>query len=190
MSNTSRAGAKVSCRGWVNPLAEPEIAVYLGEDVEEPDRAVEAISGLGWAIDLADIDSPPEDIGDVLAGNIFHRAVILGAPNPTRADGDVAEMRARVTKNGSEVADATDLEALTGDIVSILGHTAALLGAAWEKLRAGEVLIMGSVIARYRCNRETRSLSSWLHCADLGEGLDPGALDRLPNPRRIQWEAQ
>jgi len=133
LSNQSRAGAKVSCRGWVNPVAKPEIAVYLG---------------------------------------------------------DVAEMQARVTKNGSEVADTTDLEALTGDIVSILGHTAALLGAAGEKLRAGEVVIMGSVITRYRCNRETRSLSSWLHCADLGEGLDPGALDRLPNPRRVQWEAQ
>jgi 2-keto-4-pentenoate hydratase len=43
------------------------------------------------------------------------------------------------------VADTTDIEALTGEIVTTLGHAAALLGAAGETLRAGEVVIMGSV---------------------------------------------
>jgi 2-keto-4-pentenoate hydratase len=35
---------------------------------------------------------------------------------------------------------------LTGGIVTILSHAAALLDAAGETLRAGEVVIMGSVI--------------------------------------------
>ncbi len=145
-SNRSEPGATVSCHGWVNPVAEPEIAVYLGRDVEVPDRVAESISGLGAAIELADIDVPPEDIGDVMAGNIFHRAVILGQPDESRAGGSVNGMRARVTKNGSEIADTADLEALTGGIVSILGHVAGLLLGAGERLRAGEVVIAGSVV--------------------------------------------
>lgn len=140
------SGASVSCRGWVNPVAEPEIAVYLGSDVDDPVRAADAISGLGAAIELADVDPPPEDIADVLAGNIFHRAVIFGEPDPTRSDGGVAGLRARVTRGSSEMADTSDLESLTGEIVSILGHAAALLGSVGESLRAGEVVIMGSVV--------------------------------------------
>jgi len=145
-SRRHQPGATVSCRDWVNPVAEPEIAVYLGRDVDDPARASDSISGMGAAIELADVDPPPEDIGDVLAGNIFHRAVILGEPDPTMTDGVVAGLRARVTRGSSEIADTSDLESLTGEIVSILGHAAALLGSVGEALRAGEVLIMGSVV--------------------------------------------
>jgi len=145
-ANRSEPGARISCHGWVNPVAEPEIAVYLDRDVEVPDRVAESISGLGPAIELADIDAPPENISEVMAGNIFHRAVILGQPDASRAGGSLVGMRARVTRNGSEVADTADLETLTGDIVSILGHVAGLLLAAGERLRAGEVVIAGSVI--------------------------------------------
>ena len=145
-SNVRSSGATVSCRGWIRPVAEPEIAVYLGSDVDEPDRVAEGISGVGAAIELADVDSPPEDIGQVLEGNIFHRAVVLGQPDYSRAGGRIVGMRARITNNGSEIADTEDLEALTGDIVSILGHTARLLQAAGARLKAGEVVIAGSVV--------------------------------------------
>jgi 2-keto-4-pentenoate hydratase len=139
-------GSMISCLGWVNPVAEPEIAVYLDRDVVEPDRVMESISGIGAAIELADVDTPVEDIGQVLEGNIFHRAVVLGPPDHSRVDGSVAGMRARISRNGSEIADTEDLEALTGGIVSVLGHTAALLRAAGERLGAGEVVIVGSII--------------------------------------------
>lgn len=145
-SNVRASGEIVSCRGWVNPVAEPEIAVYLSRDIEEPDRVEESIAGLGAAIELADVDLPPEDIGNVLEGNIFHRAVVLGHPDYARMGGSVAGLRARIANNGSEIADITELEALTGDIVSILRHVAGLLLASGERLRAGEVVIAGSVI--------------------------------------------
>jgi len=139
-------GAAVPVRGWVLPVAEPEIAMYLSHDVDDPARAEKAVFGLGPAIELADVDSPPDDIGDVLAGNIFHRAVILGEPDPTRGDGDVTGMRARIVKNGSQLVDTDDLESLTGKLVPILRHAAALLDAAGEQLRSGDVVIMGSVV--------------------------------------------
>ena len=145
-SNVRPPGATVPCRGWSHPVAEPEIAVYLGSDVDEPDRVAESISGLGAAIELADVDSPPEDLEGVLEGNIFHRAVVLGPPDHSRIFGSVAGMRARITNNGSEIADTEDLAALTGDLVSILGHTARLLQAAGTRLKGGEVVIAGSVV--------------------------------------------
>jgi 2-keto-4-pentenoate hydratase len=127
-------------------VAEPEIAVYLGWDVDEPDRVAESISGLGAAIELADVDSPPEDLERVLEGNIFHRAVVLGPPDHSRVGGGVVGMRARITNNGSEIADTEDLAALTGVLVSILAHTARLLQEAGTRLKAGEVVIAGSVV--------------------------------------------
>jgi 2-oxo-3-hexenedioate decarboxylase len=145
-SRVRPSGATVSCRGWIHPVAEPEIAVYLSGDVDEPDRVAESISGVGAAIELAEVDSPPEDLEGILEGNIFHRAVVLGPPDYSRVGGSVVGMRARVTNNGSEIADTEDLALLTGDLVSILGHTARLLQAAGTRLKGGEVVIAGSVV--------------------------------------------
>jgi len=143
-SNVREPGASVSCEGWTMAVAEPEIAVYLGRDIEDADRVTEAIAGLGPAIELADVDSPPDDLSEVLEGNIFHRAVVLGRPDSSRVD--LTGMLGRVSKNGSEIAVPTDLESLTGNLVAILGHTARLLETSGERLRAGEVVIMGSVV--------------------------------------------
>jgi 2-keto-4-pentenoate hydratase len=140
------SGATVSCEGWSNPVAEPEIAVHIGPEVVDPGHAGAAIDAIGPAIELADVHSPPEDIAEVLAGNIFHRALVLGETAPTRAGGVLAGLRARIMCDGVEVADSTDLQVLTGDLVAILGHAATLLASAGEAIRPGEVVIMGSVI--------------------------------------------
>lgn len=145
-SRSHLPGAMVSCEGWVRAVAEPEIAVHIGRDVDDPSRAAEAVSGLGAAIELADVDPPPEDLEETLAGNIFHRAVILGEPDRGLSLDDIGLLRARVHVDGAEVADTTDLETLTGNLGDILGHAAALLAAAGERLRAGEVVIAGSVV--------------------------------------------
>lgn len=145
-SRSHPSGATVSCAGWVRAVAEPEIAVYIGRDIEDPSRAADAVSGLGAAIELADVDPPPDDLEETLAGNIFHRAVILGEPDPGLSTLDVGMLRARVHVDGSEVADTTDLQTLTGNLSEILGHAAALLASAGERLRAGEVVIAGSVV--------------------------------------------
>ena len=145
-SRSHPRGATVSCEGWVRAVAEPEIAVHIGRDVDDPSRAAAAVSGLGAAIELADVDPPPDDLEETLAGNIFHRAVILGEPHPGLSPLDLGMLRARVHVDGAEVADTTDLETLTGNLGDILGHAAALLASAGERLRAGEVVIAGSVV--------------------------------------------
>jgi 2-keto-4-pentenoate hydratase len=143
-SNVREPGATVSCEGWTMAVAEPEIAVYLGRDVEDADQVGEAIAGLGPAIELADVDRPPDDLAEILEGNIFHRAVVLGPPDASRAD--LTGTLGRVSQNGSEISVPADLESLTGNLVTILGHTARLLETAGERLRAGEVVILGSIV--------------------------------------------
>ena len=146
-ASTFSPGSTVSCAGWGRPVAEPEIAVHIGRDVEPGStRVAEAIAGIGAAIELADLHPPSEDIEEILAGNIFHRAVVLGAAEPARAGGIRDDMRARVAQDGVEVANTSDLEALTGDIIEMVGHTATLLAAVGEQLRDGEVVITGSIV--------------------------------------------
>lgn len=138
-------GARVPVAGWEAPVAEPEVAVYFDDDAV-PGRVVDAIGALGAAIELADIHPPPEDLEEVLAGDVYHRAVILGPQDASRAGGRREDLRARVVHDGETVADTREVEALTGDIVRILDHAAALLAAYGQRLAAGDVVIAGAVV--------------------------------------------
>ncbi|HET8739155.1 MAG TPA: fumarylacetoacetate hydrolase family protein [Acidimicrobiia bacterium] len=140
------SGARVPVDGWTRPVAEPEIAAYLGGDVGDPGEIESGIVALGPAIELADIDKPPEDIEEVMTGNIFHRAVILGEPDPARAGARVDGLLARVVVDGEPVATVDEVEELTGRFVEVLRHSVSLLQAANETFRAGDVVILGSVI--------------------------------------------
>ncbi len=138
------SGTTVSCQGWKRPVAEPEIAVYIGSEVHQG-RVAESISGIGAAIELANVDPPPGDIEEMLAGDIYHKAVIFGEPDWGRAGGDRSGLTARVLHDGDEVLNSTDLEAMTGEMIEIVGHAAALLDAAGAGMSAGDIVIIGSV---------------------------------------------
>jgi len=42
-------------------------------------RPLAAISAIVPAIELADIDPPPQDVEEILTGNLLHKGLILGA---------------------------------------------------------------------------------------------------------------
>jgi 2-keto-4-pentenoate hydratase len=129
-------GATVPVGDWKNPMLEPEIAAYIGED--------RAIAGLSAAIELADVDVPPADPEAILAGNIYHRHVMLGPVDSSRTDG--AGIGARLVRGGDVAAETDDPAALTGDIVDVVRLTAELLAACGERLRPGDVVITGSAL--------------------------------------------
>lgn len=141
-----QSGSEVPTGGWTRPVAEPEIAAHIGRDVDDLTDVEAAIVALGPAIELADIDTPPEDIEAALAGNVYHRALVLGSPDPGRAGGGVGGLTGRISRDGEIIAEVEDLEALTGPFVDILRHTGALLQAAGETFLSGEVVILGSVV--------------------------------------------
>lgn len=141
-------GATVSLDGWRKPAAEAEIAVHMGRDLgENADRATikAAITGIGPAIELADVMFAPDNVEKILAGNIYQRHVILGACDTTRAGAALDGIRARITRNGTPIADTTDPQAATGEILAIVGHVANTLAAHGETLRADDVIITGSI---------------------------------------------
>jgi 2-keto-4-pentenoate hydratase len=129
-------GARCSLEGWASPVLEAEIAAYAGEDGQ--------IAGLGAAIELADVDSPPTDPEQVLAGNVFHRRVILGPVDASRLSAE--GVGARVLLNGVEVAATDEPEVLNGRVADNVRHVADVLAACGERLRAGEVVITGAVV--------------------------------------------
>ena len=143
------SASTVSLAGWVKPVAEPEVAVYLGRDLgagADRETAQSAIAAIGPAIELADLDRPPEDVEAILAGNIYQRHVTLGARDTKRAGCMVDSLVARVVRNGEESARTADPQALTGNYIDIVRHVADLLAVFGERLRAGEIIITGSVV--------------------------------------------
>jgi 2-keto-4-pentenoate hydratase len=143
------AGGTVSLAGWTKPVAEPELAVHMGRDLagDADEAAVRAaISAIGPAIELADLDPPPEDVATILSGNIFQRHVVLGPADASRAGGRLDGLTACVTRNGAEIAATAELEGNTGEIVAIVRHVAAFLAGFGERLRAGEFVIAGSIV--------------------------------------------
>ncbi len=142
-------GGVVAISAWSHAVAEPELAVYLGEDLAagcDEEEVLTAMSAIGPAIELADIDPPPEDVEEVLAGNIFHRAVILGAADPARRDADLTGLEVRVRLGDKEAAATSRLEDLTGRLVTVVSHLSHLLADHGETIKAGELVICGSMV--------------------------------------------
>jgi 2-keto-4-pentenoate hydratase len=144
-----QSGASLSLAGWSKPVAEPEIALHLGRDVAPgADRAAatEAISGISPAIELVDLATPPDDPERILRGNIYQRHVVLGGETPARAGCASEGLTCRILRRGREFARTTDPQANTGAWIEIVRHVADVLAAFGERLRAGEIIITGSVV--------------------------------------------
>jgi 2-keto-4-pentenoate hydratase len=139
----------VSFAGWTKPVAEPEVAVHMGKDLPGgADRATTAaaIAALGPAIELADLNPPPDDVEVALAGNIFHRHVILGPSDPARAGAKLDGLVGYVFRRGALAAKQENVEQLIGEMIGIVQHVAGTLAAHGERLRAGDVIITGSIV--------------------------------------------
>lgn len=130
-------GGECSVSGWTAPKLEPEIAIHLG-----PGGRGEA--GITAAIELADADLPPTETEAVLAGDIYHRGVVLdreAAPVPLSHP-----IAARISRDGEEVAATADAEAEVGRIEELAEWTVAYLEHFGEATAEGEVIISGSVV--------------------------------------------
>jgi 2-keto-4-pentenoate hydratase len=133
----------VAVGGWDRPTAEPEIAVHVGRDVQpdaDRDAAGAAIAGLGVAIELVDLGGG--ELEEILAGDIFHRHVVLGPPASAVAAPD---LRGAIVL-GDDAQYVGEPLALVGDPATALAHLASHLAAFGETVRAGDVLITGSIV--------------------------------------------
>ena len=144
------SGANVSLSSWHKPAAEAEIAAYIGHDLPATanrDDVRRAVAAIGPAIELADVDSSPDDVEGVLAGNIFQRHVILGQRDIMRQGARLQGLKGRLTRSGQDVPVPADLQTNIGDILGIVRHVADVAAAIGDGLRAGQFVICGSLTA-------------------------------------------
>jgi 2-keto-4-pentenoate hydratase len=142
------SGSTASLKGYIKPVAEPEICVRMAHDLPSaasPGEAAAAVKEIFPAIELADLDPVPtsDNLDVVLEGDIFQRHVILCGN--TRLGATTSGLTSRVIRRGAESSVSTDPEALTGKLAEIVAHVANTLSAFGEKLSAGDVIITGSI---------------------------------------------
>ncbi|MDH5292576.1 MAG: fumarylacetoacetate hydrolase family protein [Acidimicrobiia bacterium] len=148
------SGAAVDITDWVAPLIEFELALTVGRVVdpgEPPDDARKAISAVGPAIELADVDLPVDQahLEDIVAGNIFHRHVVFGRTDPDGAGCDLEGLQFTATV-GDTVHNVTDFEEMTGDYGEVVVTVAQYLAGHGLELGPGDVVIGGSVVPPIR----------------------------------------
>lgn len=129
------SGGEVAVGGWSAPKLEPEIAIHLGPGGE-------GVVAVGAAIELADVDRSPTETEEVIAGDLFHRSVILGEPVP-RPDGPIA---VRIERNGERLATIEDAEATVGRLEDLAAYVSEYLARFGAEAREGEVIISGSTV--------------------------------------------
>lgn len=142
------SGTAVSFKDYVRPVAEPEIAAIMGSDLgagAAPTDALAAIKELRPAIEIADLEPvpAPDNLDQVLAGDIFQRHVLFG--ESAQPGATVRGLTSRVIRRGEEFNSTSDPEALTGRLVDIVAHVADMLAAFGEGLKAGDIIIIGSI---------------------------------------------
>lgn len=142
------AGAEVAIKDWRQPMAEAEIAAYIGRDLPamaDRDTVRKAIAAIGPAIELADVDCDMADVQAVLSCDIFQRYVVLGPRDILRQGARLQGLKGQLTRSGQDVPVPGDLETNTGDIVNVVRHVADMAAAVGDGLRAGQFVICGSI---------------------------------------------
>lgn len=129
-------------------LAEPEVALRLARDLApgcSPAEAAAAIDALAPALEIVDVTQPLEDMVEILAGNLFHAAVVLGAPlvagNLASLAGVTGGLWVNAVRQGT-----IDPASLLQNPGALLAQVADLLGQVGVGLRAGDWIITGSVV--------------------------------------------
>ncbi len=124
-------GATVDIGGWTAPAVEVEVAIRVGGDG--------GVGGLAPALELVDLDISFDDIEPVLAGNVCHRGVVLGAEV---AGADPWAMVAVASKNDAVVAEGRIVE----DPAATVAFVRSFLAEHGASLRPGDRIIAGSVV--------------------------------------------
>jgi hypothetical protein len=111
--------------------ADAEVFVEIGPAGE--------IAGYGAALELVDLRSPPDTPDDVVATNVFHRAVAFGSSVRALQPGGV---EASLVVN----AEARDTGRSGEDLADRVAGAGRILEAVGERLAAGDRVITGSIV--------------------------------------------
>jgi len=147
--------ASVSAAAYVRIAVESEIAVRIGSDVGPRDGRLDRtsiarhVAACMPAIELVDDrnwDYARADARDLVADNSFNSGCVLGAPVMDWQRLDLAALTGRMRINAEVVGEGRGADVL-GHPFEALAWLANHLLARGRRLRAGDVVLMGSVVA-------------------------------------------
>ncbi len=149
------SGATLRASRYVHLGVESEIAVRIGHDVaprsgghdrESIADAVAACMAATEVVDDRNCSYTPLDPLLLAADNAFNAGCVLGPERPDWQTLDLAALRGTMTINGAVVGEGAGGDVL-GHPLEALAWLANHLDARGRRLRAGDVVLTGSVVA-------------------------------------------
>lgn len=144
-------GSTIELRNYIQPKIEAEVAIVLGEDLDDPDltpeAALAAISAFRPAIEIVDVRTGGWDnlVSEAIADSGLNAGFVLGpsAPNDGSINPDAITVRMR--SSSSSPSPLGRSSELAGGPLGILVWLAKKLLESGEPLRAGEVVLTGTL---------------------------------------------
>ncbi|HEX3350400.1 MAG TPA: hypothetical protein VHS58_20105 [Acetobacteraceae bacterium] len=155
-ANLHRSGAALPFAKFRQPGAECEIGLRLATDLPsgrgDLDAARAAVGEVFPAIEVVENRYGPPPAGDLkaigtptlIADQVFHAAAVLGAPFDWR-DVDLAAIGGAISVDGVEQASGLGSALLGHPFAALAWLAGSDVAAAFGGLRAGQVVMLGSV---------------------------------------------
>jgi 2-keto-4-pentenoate hydratase len=148
-SGVYASGADVPTSGFIGLAVEAEVALVMGRALAgpgvTPPQALLAVEGAVPALELIDFRYAGKPTAvDAIADGVFAKAIVLGAPMTDVTHLDLALEGLVYELNGAVAATNTAAEVL-GSPINSLAWIANHLGARGLALRAGDLVMTGSV---------------------------------------------
>ena len=131
---------------------ECEIAVHLGRDLVggpfDAKTVADAVDAYLAAVEIVDdryADWRKTDTPTLIADDFFAAGAVLGAPVPASVISDPASLTGATTINGVEAGRGRGSD-IMGHPLNALTWLANSLGARGVSLRAGEIVLLGSLV--------------------------------------------
>ena len=146
------SGSTLSSTAFLNPGVECELAVVLAHDIlPGPCTALQVSAAVGElmaAIEIVENRNGALDCLDtptLVADQVFHAAAIVGTPYPGWRDLDLGGLCGTLWVNGHERGTGCGEDLLGGPMTALAWLAASDEVAAFGGLRAGHVIMLGSV---------------------------------------------
>jgi 2-keto-4-pentenoate hydratase len=164
---------------YVRPAVESEIAVLLAADLpgtDQPytqDTVAPAVGACMAGIELTDDRCDPTvvDVPTQLADDFFNAGGVLGDPVEGFDVWALDRVRVRLEVNGHVVGDG-DGAMVMGHPLEALAWLANALVARGSQLRAGEFVLLGSVVRGYYVDAGDRVVVSFDPFGDVAVGYE------------------
>jgi 2-keto-4-pentenoate hydratase len=157
-SDIHASGASLPFSGFRAPQVECELAVRLAADLPPgpctPEAAAVAVGALFAAIEIVENRYGPPPVGDVqrfglptlIADQFYHAAAVIGDPAADWRALDLPELEGRLSIDGEARNGGRGAELLGHPLRGLAWLAASPVAAAFGGLRAGQVVLLGSVI--------------------------------------------